>query len=162
MSDPRPERGFTLLEIMIVLAILALVMGLLVGPQVLKLFGEGKVDIARAGAKKLAFESYPQWSSRPANTGKCPTAAQLAEYGGAPKDPWGEEYVIKCTDLPPGAVGIAVSSHGEIYDRANVLLPIRSGSYTLRMSVPSSAKKVKIGLLEGGTPKGDAQTLDIE
>ena len=105
--------GMTLLEIMIVLAILALVMGLLVGPQVLKLFSEGKVDIARAGAKKLAFESYPQWSSRPANTGKCPTAAQLAEYGGAPKDPWGEEYVIKCTDLPPGAVGIAVSSKGE-------------------------------------------------
>lgn len=104
--------GMTLLEIMIVLAILALVMGLLVGPQVLKLFGQGKEDIALAGARKLAFESYPQWSTRPANAGKCPTAVQLAEYGGSAKDPFGQEYVIKCTDLPPGAQGIAVSSSG--------------------------------------------------
>jgi len=48
------QLGMTLLEIMIVLAILALVMGLLVGPQVMKLFTEGKGDIARAGVKKLA------------------------------------------------------------------------------------------------------------
>lgn len=107
------QLGMTLLEIMIVLAILALVMGLLVGPQVLKLFAEGKGDIARAGVRKLAFESYPQWASRPANTGKCPTVQQLAEYGGSQKDPFGEEYVIKCNDLPAGAVGIAVMSKGE-------------------------------------------------
>ncbi|KAB2906820.1 MAG: prepilin-type N-terminal cleavage/methylation domain-containing protein [Kofleriaceae bacterium] len=107
------QLGMTLLEIMIVLAILALVMGLLVGPQVMKLFSEGKGDIARAGVKKLAYESYPQWASRPANTGKCPTIQQLAEYGGSVKDPFGEEYVIKCNDLPAGAVGIAVYSKGE-------------------------------------------------
>ncbi len=107
------QLGMTLLEIMIVLAILALVMGLLVGPQVMKLFTEGKGDIARAGVKKLAYESYPQWASRPANTGKCPTVQQLAEYGGSVKDPFGEEYVIKCNDLPAGAVGIAVLSKGE-------------------------------------------------
>jgi prepilin-type N-terminal cleavage/methylation domain-containing protein len=105
--------GMTLLEIMIVLAILALVMGLLVGPQVLKLFAQGKGDIAAAGVKKLAYESYPQWASRPANTGKCPTVQQLAEYGGSIKDPFGEEYVIKCTDLPAGANGVAVFSKGE-------------------------------------------------
>ncbi len=105
--------GMTLLEIMIVLAILALVMGLLVGPQVLKLFAKGKDDIARAGAKKLAFESYPQWVMLSGNKGKCPTAAQLSEVGGAAKDPWDEEYVIKCTDLPAGAVGVAVFSKGE-------------------------------------------------
>ena len=104
--------GMTLLEIMIVLAILALVMGLLVGPQVLKLFAQGKEDIAASGVKKLAYESYPQWASRPANTGKCPTVQQLAEYGGSVKDPFGQEYVIKCNDLPAGAVGIAVSSKG--------------------------------------------------
>ena len=39
------QRGMTLLEIMIVLAILALVMGLVVGPRVMKMFGESKVDI---------------------------------------------------------------------------------------------------------------------
>lgn len=105
--------GMTLLEIMIVLAILALVMGLLVGPQVLKLFGESKVDIARAGVNKLANSSYGLWISRPANNGKCPTIQQLAEIGGSVKDPWGNEYVIKCDNLPAGAVGIAVLSKGE-------------------------------------------------
>lgn len=106
------QLGMTLLEIMIVLAILALVMGLLVGPQVMKMFDQGKEDIARSGVKKLAYESYPQWVSRPANTGKCPTIAQLAEYGGSLKDPWGAEYVIKCQNLPAGAKGIAVLSKG--------------------------------------------------
>ena len=105
--------GMTLLEIMIVLAILALVMGLLVGPQVLKLFAQGKEDIARTGVKKLAYESYPQFALIAANSGKCPTVQQLAEIGGATKDPWGEDYVIKCNDLPAGAVGIAVLSKGE-------------------------------------------------
>lgn len=62
----------------------------------------------------------------------------------------------------PWRVGIAVSSHGEIYDRANVLLPARSGAFTLRVSVPSSAKKVKVVLLEGGMPKTEPQTLDME
>ena len=107
--------GMTLLEIIIVLAILALVMGLLVGPQVLKMFGESKTDIARATVKKMAFEAYSQWVSRPGNAGKCPTPANLGEYMATanPKDPWGEEYVIKCSDLPAGAVGIAVLSKGE-------------------------------------------------
>lgn len=104
--------GMTLLEIMIVLAILALVMGLLVGPQVLKMFETSKGDLARTGAKKLANEAYGMWVTRPGNSGKCPTAPQLAEVAGSAKDPYGEEYVIKCTDLPPGAVGIAVFSKG--------------------------------------------------
>jgi hypothetical protein len=72
--------------------------------------GEEKSDFARAGVKKLAYESYPQWASQHA---ACPTGKQLAEYGGSVKDPWGEEYVIKCCDLPTGAVGIAVLSRGE-------------------------------------------------
>jgi prepilin-type N-terminal cleavage/methylation domain-containing protein len=105
--------GMTLLEIMIVLAILALVMGLLVGPQVLKLFGEGKVDIAKSGVKILANSSYGMWVSRPSNNGKCPTVQQLAEIGGNVKDPWDQEYVVKCDNLPAGAVGIAVLSKGE-------------------------------------------------
>lgn len=112
-SRLRKMLGMTLLEIMIVLAILALVMGLLVGPQVMKLFAQGKEDIARAGAKKLANEAYGMWITRPANTGKCPTAAQLAEMAGSAKDPWGEEYVVKCNDLPPGVIGVAVLSKGD-------------------------------------------------
>ncbi len=53
------QRGMTLLEIMIVLAILALVMGLVVGPRVMKMFGESKVDIARMTVQKYANEAYP-------------------------------------------------------------------------------------------------------
>ena len=105
--------GMTLLEIMIVLAILALVMGLLVGPQVLKLFSDSKVDIAKAGVNKLANSSYGYWIAKPSNSGKCPTLDQLVEVGGTKKDPWGEEYLFRCNDLPPGAKGIAVWSKGE-------------------------------------------------
>jgi len=41
------QAGMTLLEIMIVLAILALVMGLVVGPRVMKMFASSKVEIAK-------------------------------------------------------------------------------------------------------------------
>ena len=59
----RAQRGMTLLEIMIVLAILALVMGLLVGPKVMKMFAESKVDITKIKLKKYAYEAYPSWSA---------------------------------------------------------------------------------------------------
>lgn len=113
----RPEAGMTLLEILIVLAILALVMGLLVGPRIFAAFQDSKADIARATAKKLAFEAYPQWSMKPSNQGKCPTTADLAEYVNQKAeftDPWGKPFIIKCgSDLPAGARGIAVMSAGE-------------------------------------------------
>jgi type II secretory pathway pseudopilin PulG len=116
----------TLLEIMIVLAILALVMGLLVGPQVLRMFDASKVDIARSGSKKLANESYGMWVTRPGNTGKCPTAPQLAEMAGAAKDPWGEEYVVKCTDLPPGAQLLSLTKEIVATARKHIGLGVRA------------------------------------
>ena len=57
------QRGMTLLEIMIVLAILALVMGLVVGPKVMKMFGQSRVDIAKMTVNKYANEAYPHWAS---------------------------------------------------------------------------------------------------
>ena len=57
----RAHRGMTLLEIMIVLAILALVMGLVVGPRVMKAFSQSKNDIAKLTTKKFATEAYPLW-----------------------------------------------------------------------------------------------------
>jgi prepilin-type N-terminal cleavage/methylation domain-containing protein len=109
-------RGMTLLEIMIVLAILALVMGLVVGPRVMKMFGESKVDIARATVRKYAFEAFPSWAA--ANPSKaCPDdLSSLNEYMNNKdnKDPWGQPYKMMCgQNLPPGAKGIAVMSNGE-------------------------------------------------
>ena len=110
------QRGMTLLEIMIVLAILALVMGLVVGPRVMKMFGESKVDIAKATVKKYAFEAYPSWSqSHPDKA--CPEKLEeLNEYMNNKdiKDPWGGTYKMLCgQNLPAGAKGIAISSPGE-------------------------------------------------
>ena len=53
------QRGMTLLEIMIVLAILALVMGLVVGPKVIGMFRESKVDIRvpQRGDKRTLLET---------------------------------------------------------------------------------------------------------
>ena len=110
------QRGMTLLEIMIVLAILALVMGLVVGPRVMKMFGESKVDIARATVKKFAFEAYPSWAAAHPDK-SCPDRIEdLNEYmnGKDAKDPWNNPYKMLCgQQLPPGAKGIAVMSSGE-------------------------------------------------
>ena len=110
------QRGMTLLEIMIVLAILALVMGLVVGPRVMKMFGESKGDIAKATVKKYAFEAYPSWAAAHPDKA-CPDKLEdLNEYMNNKdiKDPWGGLYKMMCgANLPPGAKGLAVMSPGE-------------------------------------------------
>ena len=73
---------------------------------------ESKKERAELLVRKHAFEHYAMWITRPRNTGLCPTAAQLAEFGGDAKDPWGSDLVITCDPLPPDAVGIAISSPG--------------------------------------------------
>lgn len=112
----RAQRGMTLLEIMIVLAIIALVMGLVVGPKVMKLFGESKVDIARATVRKYAYEAYPSWSAAHPDKA-CPERLEdLNEYmnNHDAKDPWGGTYKVLCgQNLPAGAKGIAIVSPGE-------------------------------------------------
>lgn len=110
------ERGMTLLEIMIVLAILALVMGLVVGPRVMKMFGESKGDIASATVKKYAYEAYPSWSASHPDKGCPEKLEELNEYMNNKdiKDPWGGTYKMYCgANLPAGAKGLAVSSPGE-------------------------------------------------
>ena len=110
------QRGMTLLEIMIVLAILALVMGLVVGPAVMKRFGESKEKIARATVQKYVFEAFPQWSANHTDK-QCPEKLEdLNEYMNSKdiKDPWGGTYKMLCgQNLPAGAKGLAVSSPGE-------------------------------------------------
>jgi prepilin-type N-terminal cleavage/methylation domain-containing protein len=110
------QRGMTILEIMIVLAIIALVMGFLVGPRVIAMFSESKEEVAKLEVKRYAEEAYTLWSRK--NGGKpCPASlADLNEYtnkGKSIQDPWGSDYVMLCgQNLPPGAFGLAVYSPG--------------------------------------------------
>ena len=110
------EQGMTLLEMMIVLAILGLVMGLLVGPRVVALFIDAKEQIAAAAVKKYANEAYPTWVT--ANPGQsCPADIEaLGPYMNQDqsKDPWDQSYRLYCgASLPKGVRGgIAIVSNG--------------------------------------------------
>jgi prepilin-type N-terminal cleavage/methylation domain-containing protein len=113
----RAQRGMTLLEIMIVLAILALVMGLVVGPRVMRMFGKSKVDIAQLTVKKYAFEAFGEWSQAHPDKA-CPDKLEdLTQYMDSKdvKDPWGTPYKMFCgQNMPAGAKGgLAVMSAGE-------------------------------------------------
>jgi general secretion pathway protein G len=118
-SARRRERGLTLLEIMIVIAILGLVMGLVVVPRVMDMFGKSKKDIASLAINQFVHDIYPKWSL--SNPGKpCPPdLLTLAQFIGKSekdtKDPWDQPYKMMCgTSLPAGVkTSIAVMSTGE-------------------------------------------------
>src|SRR5215467_11029272 len=112
----RSQRGMTLLEIMIVLAILALVMGLLVGPRVLKMFGESRVKTTKIKLTQYANEAFPQWSASHPDKACPDKITDLNEYMHASdaNDSWGRPIKMLCgTNLPAGAKGIAMLSMGE-------------------------------------------------
>lgn len=115
-SVARAHRGMTLLEIMIVLAILALVMGLLVGPKVMTMFGKGKVDTTKIKLSQYANEAYPQWSASHPDK-QCPeNITELNEFMNSKdvNDSWGHPIKMMCgPSLPAGAKGLAVTSMGE-------------------------------------------------
>jgi prepilin-type N-terminal cleavage/methylation domain-containing protein len=111
-----PQRGMTLLEIMIVLAILAIVMGLLVGPRVLKMFSESKVKTTRIKLTQYANEAFPQWSASHPDKACPDKITDLNEYMNSSdaNDSWGRPIKMLCgQSLPPGARGLAVMSSGE-------------------------------------------------
>jgi len=108
------QLGMTLLEIMIVLAILTLVMGLLVGPRVFEMFGESKVKLAQTEVKQLAYEAYTQWQMN--NNKACPDElTELTKYTNKKSvdDPWGKKYVMHCGENAPQGRSFGISSLGE-------------------------------------------------
>lgn len=108
------QAGMTLLEIMIVLTIIALVMGVLLGPRVFKALSGGTEDVARMTVNDYSTTAYGLWAR--SSGAACPKSlADLNEYSNKKdtKDPWGSEYVMYCgSNMPPGAKMFAVSSNG--------------------------------------------------
>jgi general secretion pathway protein G len=106
------DRGITLLEIMIVLAIIGLVMGVLVGPKVYRSFSEARVKTAFLMLKE--YESgYVRWVAD--NEGDCPEKLDdLLKYTNKKdlKDPWGSAFVMKCGDAAPTENHFGVISFG--------------------------------------------------
>lgn len=114
-SRLRHQVGMTLLEIMIVLAIIAVVMGFLVGPAVLRQFASSKVDTTRMAVKQIAFSAYGEWSQ--ANISKqCPDSLEdLKKYlnSKSTKDGWGNELVMFCgSNSPTGDGQFSILSKG--------------------------------------------------
>jgi general secretion pathway protein G len=106
LIDERRQRGFTLLELLVVLAILGLLIGL-VGPRVMQQFGAAKEKVASLSIGRLAaaLDMYKL------DVGTYPTAEQglqalvakpsgIANWRGpymtgdkVPEDPWGRPFV---------------------------------------------------------------------
>ena len=103
---PRSQLGMTLLEIMIVLAIIAVVMGFLVGPMVMTAWNEAKVKTTKLQVKKIADEAYSRWT---VTTGKaCPASlSDLDKYRNdkSVDDAWGNQLIALCGDEVPQGVG---------------------------------------------------------
>lgn len=108
------QAGMTLIEIMIVLAILALIMGFLVGPRVMTSFKEARIKSAKMEVKDLAYNAYARWQADHEDE-TCPSSLEdLKKYTNKAKfkDPWGSKYVMRCGDNAPEGVEFGVSSPG--------------------------------------------------
>jgi general secretion pathway protein G len=108
------QRGFTLVEILVVLAIIGLIMGL-VGPRVVNSFGDAKVKTARLQIHNLGAALDVFFL----DAGRYPTEdeglqallrrpAEVALWNGPyvkgselPRDPWGRSYIYRA----PGRSG---------------------------------------------------------
>jgi len=96
----RRARGVTLFEVLIVVAILAMVAG---GVAVFALprFQDSQKKTAEAGARTIRM-AVQQWQAANNET-SCPTVSQLIQdkqldSGQNTNDPWGQAYNLNCSD----------------------------------------------------------------
>jgi hypothetical protein len=103
--------GMNRIEITILLAVVALVVGVLVGPRLLlgRFDAHGRSDSARAMTKQIEA-AYARW--RVTSTSECPASlddlkVDLGRHRSDPiRDAWGHDYVLRCgDDLPAGCKG---------------------------------------------------------
>lgn len=110
----RQNKGFSLIELMIVLVILGLIAGI-VGPQAMKYLGKGKTKSAKVQIEnissaldlyRLEVGSYPTSSQGLNALVKAPSGARAwngpyMKKSSVPVDPWNNEYQYK----RPGSEG---------------------------------------------------------
>lgn len=94
------ERGVTLFEVLIVVAILAMIAGG-VAFFALPQFNKAKIDTAK-GAARVVRQAASQWRATNNET-ECPSISQLVQDklldpGQNTADPWGQPFGISCTD----------------------------------------------------------------
>ena len=104
----RPKKGFSLIELMIVLVMLGLIAGI-VGPQAMKYLGKGKTQSAKVQIEnisaaldmyRLEVGSYPTTAEGLKALVAAPSGARgwngpYLKKGDVPKDPWNNEYQYK-------------------------------------------------------------------
>lgn len=106
------QSGMTLIEIMIVLAIIAVVMGFLVGPKVIRMFSSSQEQTALVRAQQFV-EAHTEWSLN--SDEACPSSLEdLVKYMNSKelKDPWGQPYVMVCGEEAPEGIPFGVKSNG--------------------------------------------------
>ncbi len=127
--------GFTLVELLVVMAILAMLVGL-VGPAVMDQFGGAKTKAAKIQIEELgaSLDLYKLDMGRYPNSGQGLDAlvnksgsggkwnGPYVKKGKVPKDPWGYDYVYKSPgdhgnyDLSSLGSDNAVGGEGEAQD----------------------------------------------
>lgn len=83
--------------------------------------------------------------------------------------PLADAWVVAVEPIPndtgvawPYRAGISAAINGQIYNRANVLLPTRGGASTLKIPVPVGVTKAKAVLMRGGVPRGQERAVDLD
>ncbi len=108
----RAERGMTLIEIMIVLAIIALIMGT-IGASVFGAWKRGQVKTAKIAVTEIASAAQQYMMD---NSNNCPGSIDDIVAKGflkkkAYKDPWNKEFLFKCPGVGDPD-GVDISSGG--------------------------------------------------
>jgi general secretion pathway protein G len=90
----RHDRGFTLLEVMIVLALIGLIAGA-IGTTVYKRYLDGQLRTTRLQVRELVGAAQEAMIDDPA----CPTIEQMVARGQlrkTPRDAWGTPLTLEC------------------------------------------------------------------